>query len=145
MTNPRFNRLVRIKVLLLSFLCVPACSVTQDEVSLRGGERFVITGELYAYGVADDLNDRKVSIISLVPLHISGPEIVSRQLVPPGTILTIVDRAPKRFPSFLYPDRYLVRLNGLSLPAEVPVVMGLYRGIEGTETPLNPLIFKPMP
>jgi hypothetical protein len=135
--------LVRFGTLLLTFLCVTANSLAQGPSGLKPGERFEIVGELYAHGVAIDLDVRKVTIISVVPLRLSGPEIISRQVVPLGTILTIVDRAPKQLLSFLYPDRYFVRLNDMALPAGVPVVIDLSRGVEGTTTPLNPKIFKP--
>jgi hypothetical protein len=75
------------------------------------GQKYEIVGELYAHRVADDLNSRVVSFISLVPLQLTGPEIISRQLVPTGSILTIVEKAPKRLFAFLYPDRYIVRVN----------------------------------
>src|SRR4051812_31830994 len=87
----------------------------------RIDQRYEIVGELYAYGVADDLNSRKLSLISLVPLKLSGPEIISQRLVPLGSVLTIIDRGPRRFPAFLYPDRYIVRVTGIDLPSGIPV------------------------
>ena len=42
------------------------------------GQKYEIVGELYAYGVAEDLNSRVVSFISLVPLRLTGSEIISR-------------------------------------------------------------------
>lgn len=109
------------------------------------GQQYEIVGELYAHSVAEDLNSRVVSFISLVPLRLSGPEIISRQVVPVGSILTIVEKAPKKLLAFLYPDRYIVRVNTIEAPAGIPIVIGLSRGIEGKSTVLNPLIFKPIP
>lgn len=108
------------------------------------GQQYEIVGELYAYSVADDLNTRVVSIITLVPLRLTGPEIISRQVIPAGSILTIVEKAPKRLLAFLYPDRYIVRVNTVDAPAGIPIVIDLSRGIEGKSTVLNPLIFKPL-
>jgi hypothetical protein len=108
------------------------------------GQKYEIVGELYAHSVAEDLNSRVVSIISLVPLRLTGPEIISCQLVPTGSILTIVEKAPKRLFAFLYPDRYIVRVNTLDAPPGIPIVIELHRGIEGKSTALNPLIFKPL-
>ena len=108
------------------------------------GQKYEIVGELYAHRVADDLNSRVVSIIDLVPLRLRGPEIISCQLVPTGSILTIVEKAPKRLFAFLYPDRYIVRVDTLDAPAGIPTVIDLSRGIEGKSTALNPLIFKPL-
>jgi hypothetical protein len=113
-----------------------------DEV--RIGQQYEIVGELYALSVADDLDSKVVSIIALVPLRLRGSEIISRQLVPTGSILTIVEKAPKKLFAFLYPDRYIVRVNTLDAPAGIPIVIDLYLGIEGKSTALNPLIFKPL-
>jgi hypothetical protein len=109
------------------------------------GQKYEIVGELYAHSVAHDLNSRVVSIISLVPLRLRGSEIIARQLVPIGSILTIVEKAPKRFFAFLYPDRYIVRVNTIDALPGIPIVIELHRGIEGKSTALNPLIFKPLP
>lgn len=108
------------------------------------GQQYEIVGELYALSVAHDLNSRVVSIIILEPLPLRGPEIISRNVVPIGSILTIVEKAPKRFLAFLYPDRYIVRVNTIEAPAGFPIVIDLSRGIEGKSTVLNPLIFKPL-
>ena len=108
------------------------------------GQKYEIVGELYAHRVADDLNSRVMSIIDLVPLRLRGPEIISCQLVPTGSILTIVGKAPKRLFAFLYTDRYIVRVDTLDAPAGISTVIDLSRGIEGKSTALNPLIFKPL-
>mgnify|MGYP005645959955 FL=1 len=112
---------------------------------LQPGQRYQILGKLYAYGVADDLNTRQLSLTSLKSLNLSGPEIISRQLIPKGSILTIVGRGPKRFLEFLYSDRYIVRVNGLDAPAGIPVVITVCCGNQGQSTALNPAIFKPLP
>jgi len=119
-------------------------SAAPGDNKLRIGQKYEIVGELYAHSVCDDLRSRDVSIISLVPLRLTGPEIVSRQLVPIGSILTIVDKVPKRIFAFLYPDRYIVRVNAIDAPAGIPVIVDLSRGIEGKSDALNPLIFKPL-
>jgi hypothetical protein len=108
------------------------------------GQKYEIVGELYAHSVAEDLNSRVVSFIELVPLRMRGTEIISRNLVPTGSILTIVEKAPSRFFAFLYPYRYIVRVNTIDAPAGIPMYIDLSRGIEGKSTPLNPLIFKPL-
>jgi hypothetical protein len=108
------------------------------------GQRYEVVGGLYAYGVALDLDTKQLAVISLAPLNLRGSEILSKQSVPKGSILTIVGRGPKRFLQFLYPDEYIVRLSGFDAPAGVPVVIDLSGGIEGKSTPLNPRIFKPI-
>lgn len=112
------------------------------EKELRPGERYEVIGPLYAYGIAHDLRTRAVSIVALESLQLSGPEIVSRQVVPLGSTLTIVEAAERKLFSFLYPPRYIVRISGVEVPAEVPVVIDLSRGVEGSTTPLNTKIFK---
>ena len=131
-------------VLLIALSSPLEANTLAGNDDVRIGQKYEIVGELYAHSVADDLNSRVVSFISLVPLRLSGPEIISRQLVSTGSILTIVEKAPKRFFAFLYPDRYIVRVNTIEAPAETPIVIGLSRGIEGKSTALNPLIFKPL-
>lgn len=118
--------------------------VAPGDHDLRIGQKYEIVGTLYAHSVSDDLQARKVSFISLVPLRLSGPEILSRQRVPMGSVLTIIARAPKKTFAFLYPDRYVVRVDTINAPVGTPVVIGLSRGIEGKSTALNPLIFKPL-
>lgn len=78
------------------------------------GCAFEVIGELYAYEVAKDLNNRKADLISIVPLRLSGPEILSSRLVSLGSRLSVAAREPKRWPTFLYPDRYVVRLDSIS-------------------------------
>jgi hypothetical protein len=122
-----------------------SCAAPGDS-DLQSGQKFEIVGELYAHGVITDPRSGKLSFISVVPLRLRGPEIISSQLVPIGSILTIVDKEPKKraFFVFPYPDRYVVHVNTIDAPAGIPVVIGLSRGIEGKSTPLNPLIFKPL-
>lgn len=109
------------------------------------GQKFEIIGNLYAYGVRDDLNSDEISVISLVPLQLSGPEIKWQRTIPRGSIMTIASKDPRRFPSFLYPERYIVRLDTITPNSNVPLVIDLYRGNEGTTTVLNPSIFRPRP
>ena len=131
-------------VLLIALSSPLETNTAASNDDVRIGQKYEIVGELYALSVADDLDSKVVSIIILEPLRIRGSEIISRQLVPTGSILTIVEKAPKRLFAFLYPDRYIVRVNTVDAPAEIPIVIDLSRGIEGKSTALNPLIFKPL-
>ena len=83
----------------------------------------------------------------MVPLRLRGPEIISSQLVPIGSIVTIVNKEPKRARAyfiFSYPVQYIIQIDSINAPAGIPVVIGLCCGIEGKSTVLNPLIFKPL-
>jgi hypothetical protein len=131
-------------VLLIALSSPLETNTAAGNDDVRIGQKYEIVGELYAHSVADDLNSRVVSFIDLVPLRLRGPEIISRQLVPIGSILTIVEKAPKRLFAFLYPDEYIVRVNTIDAPAGIPIVIDLSRGIEGKSTALNPLIFNPL-
>ena len=72
---------------------------------LQAGQKFEIIGELHAHAVRDDFTSSAVAVVTLVPLRLSGPEIISRQQVPYGSVMTVLGRAPKRFLAFLYADR----------------------------------------
>lgn len=157
MNKPNYTGIARSStaIVLSAWLLALSISLTSPFVSgsgaapgnndLQSGQKFEIVGELYAYGVIN-VGSGKLSIISVVPLHLSGPEIISRQLVPIGSILTIVDKEPKKraFFVFPYPVRYIVQIDSINAPAGIPLVIALDRGIEGKSTPLNPLIFKPL-
>ena len=98
-------------MLLIGLFSVLEANTAASNNDAMIGQKYEIVGELYAHSVAHDLNSRVVSIIDLVPLRLRGPEIISCQLVLTGSILTIVEKAPKRLFAFLYPDRYIVRVN----------------------------------
>jgi len=132
-----------LRWLLVLLIALEAHTAAGNDEAMIG-QQYEIVGELYAHSVAHDLNSRVVSIITLEPLWLTGPEIISRQFVPTGSILTIVEKAPKRFFAFLYPDRYIVRVNTIAAPAGIPIVIDLTHENEGKSTALNPLIFKPL-
>lgn len=111
---------------------------------LTPGETFEIVGELYAVWVATDLNARKADIIAIVPLRLRGPEILSVHLLPRGSTIKIVRKAETRWLALLYPDRYLVASSSIDNVAALPIVLDLAQGNEGTSTPLNPEIYRPL-
>ena len=125
----------------------PGSGAAPGDSDLQSGQKFEIVGELYAYGIIDNSRPAKLLNITLNPLHHSGPEIISKQPVPIGSIVTIVNKEPKRARAyfiFSYPVQYIIQIDSINAPAGIPVVIGLFRGIEGKSTPLNPLIFKPL-
>lgn len=144
MTADIFFPFARLLVLAVALSGLVSVKEVLGNDELRSGQKFEIVGELYAHRVCDDLSSREVSIISLVPLRLSGPEIISRQLVPIGSLLTIIGKAPERFFAFIYPDRYIVQVNTISAESGIPIVLDLSRQIEGKSTTLNPKIFKPL-
>lgn len=108
------------------------------------GSEFEVVGELYSHEVTTNLNKRKVDVIVIVPLRLSGPEILSRRLIPLGSRLRVISKAPKRWPSFLHPQEYVVEVDSITQLSGVLVVLGQSRGNEGTSTPLNPSIYRPL-
>ena len=113
--------------------------------SLRIGSEFEVVGALYAHEVATNLNARKTDFMVLVPLRLSGPEILSRQLVPLGSRVRVLAKTTEKWPSFLYPEKYLVEVSSIPKQINLSIVLGLSRGNEGSSTPLNPSIYKPIP
>ena len=116
----------------------------QTPTNLAPGEGFEVIGELYAYWVAKDMNVRKPDIIAILPLHLRGVEILSVQLLPRGSRIEIVRKMENRRPEFLYPERYLVVSPSIDNPAGLPIVLDIAQGNEGTATPLNPKIYRPL-
>ena len=111
-------------------------------VPVRIGAEYEVVGELYVHEVATDLNKRTLALVVLVPLRLSGPEILFRRLVVPGSHVRILARSSRRWPAFLYPDEYVVEVDSISPPVGVPVLLGLSRGNEGGSGSLNPLIYR---
>jgi hypothetical protein len=142
------NNLSRFTLASMLSICFAALFPSGGQAGqlneLRAGEKYEIVGTLYAHGVAHDLDKRTVSIVVLEKLRLSGPEVVWRRVVPVGSTLTIVERAPKKLFIFFAAPRYIVRISGIEMPPDVPIVIDLSRGVEGSMTPLNPQIFKPL-
>lgn len=107
------------------------------------GNRYAIVGPLYLRGIYLNLNDRRLSLASLSPVRVSGPEVAFQRIVPVGTTMVIVGPAPKRLPLPFYANRYFVRLEPkpADLPSEVDIVLELNRGNEGSLDGLNPQLF----
>ena len=106
------------------------------------GARYrVVATNLYAYGVYESLNDKKLSYITLVPLDLSGPEFAFRRTVAPGQTITILSawRRAVLLDSGVY---YLVEVENADLPQDIPVRLEMFRGNEGRDGDLNPEIYK---
>jgi hypothetical protein len=109
---------------------------------IRIGAEYEIVGELYVHEVATDLSKRTVVYMVLLPLRLSGPEILSRCLVSPGSRMRVVARSARRWPAFLYPDQYVVEVDSIARTVDVPIRLGLSRGNEGSSGSLNPSIYR---
>lgn len=156
MNNPSYPRIARTNIttplsawlLALSIsLSSPFVSAAPDNTGLESGQKFEVVGELYANGVTNDLGSGKLSFVDLSPFRLRGPEILSTQPVPIGSIVTIVKKEPKRARAyfiFSYPVRYIVQVDSIMVPAEIPMIISLGGGNEGKSTVLNPFIYKPL-
>jgi hypothetical protein len=111
-------------------------------VPIQIGAEYEVIGELYVHEVATDLNNRTLAFMVLVPLRLSGPEILSRRVVNPGSRVRIVAMRDRRWPKFFFPDQYVVEVDSIPTTGDVPVVLGLSRGNEGNAGSLNPSIYR---
>lgn len=105
------------------------------------GARYRVDSEtLYAYGVYESLNDRKVTFIELVPLNIAGSEIAFRHRIAKGQIIRIVSawRHLSLLESGVY---YVVDVENSDLPSGIPIRLELSRGNQGAGGDLNPAIY----
>ena len=116
--------------------------VAAQEVAI--GSIFEVISTLYWHKFALDLNKKSVDRVVLLPLRLSGPEILARHLVPLGSQIRIIAKLPSRWPSFMFAPEYQVEVSTMSARAGIPVVLALSRGNEGAATPLNPTIYKPL-
>jgi hypothetical protein len=108
------------------------------------GSQFEIVGDLYAHEIAGNLNKRKVDWISILPLQLSGAEVLSRRLILVGSKLRVLSKRPRRWPTFLYAQDYVVEIDSITPPNGSPILLSQTRGNEGRTTALNPAIFKPL-
>jgi len=136
----------------LFVLALAACQVdrgkeitsTRPYADRIGAKYSVVIDDLYAYGVYESLNDRRVSYIELVPLNIAGPEFAFRRKVPRGQVIRILS-AWRRFPLLDRSVYYLVAVENPDLPQGIPVELQLDRGNEGIGGELNPAVYKRLP
>jgi hypothetical protein len=136
----------------LAAMAVAGCQVgAGEEITSKKpyadliGAKYGVEGDnLYAYGVYESLNDRKVTFIELVPENIAGPEIAFRRRVPKGQIIRILS-AWRHFVLFDNGVYYLVAVENSDLPEGIPIRLGLSRGNEGVGVDLNPALYKRIP
>ena len=97
---------------------------------------------LYAFGIYEALDDRRVTSIELVPRGmIDGPEFAFRRKVPRGAVIRIVS-AWQRFPLMKRSVYYVVAVENSDLPESIPIELQLDRGNEGVGADLNPAVYR---
>lgn len=126
-----------------------ACSeTTYADVSIQPGYRemvgatYTIVGPVTAYGIRKHSKAAIESISIIPPPGIEGPEVGSRMSVPLGSTLTVIGvyESNRIFDPSL---SFEVELNGVVLPAALPVRIHLMRGNQGADKlSLNPAVFQ---
>jgi len=113
---------------------------------LIGTQYRVIVDDLYAYGIYESPSDKtKISRVTLIPgVGIAGREVAFRRHVPKGQIIRILSawRQPLVFDNGVY---YLVTVEELNLPRNIPIKVELFRGNEGVGADLNPAVYRKLP
>jgi hypothetical protein len=130
-------------------LAVAACQRGLDEdvtaknpySDLIGAKYRVVSDEVYAYGVYESLNNRKIRFVDLIPLQIRGPEIAFERPVQKGQVIRIIS-AWRRSSILRRRVYYVVAVENSNLPDRVPVWLELSRGNEGVGADLNPAIYR---
>jgi len=118
---------------------------TKPYADLIGAKYSVVADSLYAYGVYESLDDRRVTSIELVPRgRIGGPEFAFRRTVPKGRVIRILS-AWRRFPLMERSVHYLVAVENSDLPQGIPIELQLDRGNEGVGADLNPAVYRKLP
>ena len=134
-----------ICTVLLGFLLASIpYRVESGQEDLMPGDEFEVLGEVYAYGVTDELRTKTANLIAIIPMRLRGSEFVSRQILPAGSHFRILAKVPRRWLNFLYVERYFVQTDVVINPAGLPIVLDLSRGNEGVSTVLNPDLYRPV-
>lgn len=123
------------------------CSAGYAE-GLKAGQKYKIIKPIFLTGVYDSLNNRTLSK-DTARAYLDSKEyakkasVAFQSQVPPGTVITIVGRAPKPWYLFFYADMYYIHLEP-DLSQGLDVKLQLDRGLEGNLDGLNPEIFSRM-
>lgn len=118
---------------------------TKPYADLIGAKYSVVADDLYAYGVYDSIDDRRLGYVALVPSpKMAGPEFAFSRIVPKGQVITILGAWRQSIPlqSGVY---YLIAVENLDLPRGVPIRVELFRGNESVGADLNPAIYRRLP
>jgi hypothetical protein len=121
------SRNVMRRITLCAFavcVCAAACSTTDitgdPSVADMRGREYRIVGEVDAYGVKAELDDKEASFVELIPLGISGPEILFKKRLPRGQTFRI-RKARRAFKPFENGIEYVVELSTPDWPPDLEV------------------------
>ena len=133
-------------VLAVSVGAAGACGPTDisDHPSVADmiGREYRIIGDVDAYGIRLDLQDKEASYVTLIPLPgIGGPEVVFVRRLPKGQVFRIKS-ATWEFTPFDNGTEYLIELQNSDLPRGIEVRLALFRGNDSGDTDLNPRLYE---
>ena len=138
-------------VILGSVLAFAACQVGPGEdVTTRKpysdfiGARYIVVGDLYAYGVSESRDKALNYVILVPPPGVGGPEFPFRRTVRKGQVIKILS-AWHQFVLWEKGIYYLVAVENSELPPGIPVRLELMRGNEGVGADLNTAIYRRLP
>ncbi len=136
---------VSITLILFTMFGVLFCGLSYANEKLQPGSKYKIIQPLYLTAAYDSRNHKYLSKETarayLEPIRYYKTSLVAFQCeVPTGTIMTIIDTAPKVWRIPFFANRYFIQLDP-DLSRGLDVVLELNRGIEGTLDGLNPELF----
>jgi len=88
------------------------------------GAQYRTKTALYANGVRRTNNSSELSVVTILPVQQTGPEIAFHRSIPIGHHVKVL-AVHKRFMLFDDGTRFVVALDGIDLPAGVEVVIPL--------------------
>jgi hypothetical protein len=118
---------------------------TKPYANLIGAKYSVVADNLYAYGVYESLEDKRLSYVTLIPgVGMDGPEIAFRKQIPKGQVIEILS-AWRRRVLFGTGNYYLVAVQNSNLVGDIPIRLEIAGGNEGMGAVLNPAIYRRLP
>ena len=113
----------------------------KPEFAAMIGREYRVIGDVDAYGIKLDLQDKDVSYVTLIPPPgIGGPEVAFERRLPKGQVFRIKS-AMWQFKPFDNGTEYLIELEDSDLPRGIEVRLELFRGNESGDTDLNPRLY----
>lgn len=132
-------------IFTLAIFIIAFGSLGCTDSNLHTGSQYQVIKPVYIMATFNNLNNRVLSKeTARAYLHsteyYNKSEVAFQVEVPTGTVITIVNSAPKVWSIPFFADRYFVQLSP-DYSRGLDVVLELNRDIEGTLDGLNPELF----
>lgn len=136
---------MRVGIVFIIFIGTIFFGVAYSGETMQPGSRYKIVRPMYLMAVYDSLNNRQLSReTARAYLHskqyYNKSDVAFQCEVPAGTVMIIINSAPKVWHLPFLANRYLIKLDP-DLSRGLEVVIELNRGIEGSLDGLNPALF----